>query len=96
MLLMFHIPIPKDLKLLAKKLTMNIIDEKNSCQWINSNETKKILKISDCSLMHLRELGKFSFKKERNSFLYLKFEVENYIKQLAQPSSSASDKISSK
>lgn len=93
---MFHIPILKDLKLLPKKVTMNNIYENNSSQWINSKETKKALKINDCSLMHLRELRKFSFKKERNSYLYLKIEVENYIKQLAQPSSSASDKISSK
>jgi hypothetical protein len=40
-------------------------------KWCISKETKKILKISDCKLMHLRLEGKIEFKKEGKSYLYL-------------------------
>jgi hypothetical protein len=67
--------------------------------WYNSKETKSLLKISDCKLMHLRLEGKIKFKKEGRSYYYLldtKTVKTTYIKQLAQPSDSASSKISSK
>jgi hypothetical protein len=38
--------------------------------WYNSKETKSLLKISDCKLMHLRLEGKIEFKKEVNAFYY--------------------------
>ena len=67
--------------------------------WYNSKETKSLLKISDCKLMHLRLEGKIEYKKEGRSYYYLldtKSVKTTYIKQLAQPSDSASSKISSK
>lgn len=42
--------------------------------WCNSRETKTLLKISDCKLMHLRIEGKIVFKKNGREFLYL---IEN-------------------
>ncbi|RKS03071.1 hypothetical protein C8C84_2812 [Flavobacterium sp. 102] len=44
---------------------------KNSEKWLTSTETKSLLKISDCKLMHLRIKGKIEFKKEGKSFYYL-------------------------
>ena len=39
-------------------------------KWLTSKETKSLLKISDCKLMHLRLQGKIEFKKEGRTFLY--------------------------
>jgi hypothetical protein len=39
-------------------------------KWLTSKETKSLLKISDCKLMHLRLEGKIEFKKEGRAFLY--------------------------
>jgi hypothetical protein len=38
--------------------------------WLTSKETQKLLNISGCELMHLRESGKLVFKKQGNAFLY--------------------------
>lgn len=39
--------------------------------WLTSKETQKLLKISGCELMHLRECGKLKFKKQGNAYYYL-------------------------
>ncbi len=39
-------------------------------KWLTSKETKSLLKISDCKLMHLRLEGKIEFKKVGRAFLY--------------------------
>jgi hypothetical protein len=39
-------------------------------KWLTSKETKFLLKISDCKLMHLRLEGKIEFKKEGKAFFY--------------------------
>lgn len=38
--------------------------------YFSSNEMKKLLKISDCELMHLRTAGKLQFQQRGNAFLY--------------------------
>jgi hypothetical protein len=38
--------------------------------WLTSKDTQKLLNISGCELMHLRESGKLIFKKQANAFLY--------------------------
>ncbi len=38
--------------------------------WLNSKETRKLLKINGCQLMHLRETGFIAFKKIGNAFFY--------------------------
>jgi hypothetical protein len=43
-----------------------VLDKK----WCTSKETKSLLKISDCKLMHLRLEGKIEFKREGKSFYY--------------------------
>jgi hypothetical protein len=40
-------------------------------KWYTTKETKSLLKISDCELMHLRLEGKIEFKKEGKAFYYL-------------------------
>jgi hypothetical protein len=40
-------------------------------KWLTSKETKSLLKISDCKLMHLRLAGKIEFKKVGKAYLYL-------------------------
>lgn len=39
--------------------------------WLNSKDAKKILRLSDCHLMHMRLAGKLQFRKEGNRFFYL-------------------------
>ena len=43
-------------------------------KWFNTKETKSLLKISDCKLMHLRLDKRSEFKKNGREFLYL---IEN-------------------
>ena len=43
----------------------------NNSKWLNSQDTKKALKISDCQLMHKRLAGKLKFKKVGNAYFYL-------------------------
>ncbi|PKH87336.1 hypothetical protein [Colwellia sp. Bg11-28] len=38
--------------------------------WLTSKEVQKLLNISGCELMHLRESDKLTFKKQGNAFLY--------------------------
>jgi hypothetical protein len=39
--------------------------------WLTGKDTQKLLKISGCELMHLRESGKLKFKKQGNAYYYL-------------------------
>ncbi|UZE96811.1 hypothetical protein [Alkalimarinus alittae] len=39
--------------------------------WCSSKDTKKVLKISDCELMHMRLAGNLEFKKSGNAYYYL-------------------------
>lgn len=38
--------------------------------FLSSKEAKKILKVADCELAHLRMEGKLPFLKKGNSFMY--------------------------
>lgn len=42
----------------------------NEERWLSSKEAKKIMKVSDCQLSHLRNEGKLVFMKKGNAFLY--------------------------
>ena len=42
----------------------------NSPIYFSSSEMKKLLKVSDCDLMHLRTSGKLQYQRSGNSFLY--------------------------
>jgi hypothetical protein len=39
--------------------------------WYTSKETKVLLKINDCQLMHIRLRGEIKFKKVGNTYYYL-------------------------
>jgi hypothetical protein len=43
---------------------------KKSVKWLTSKETKSLLKISDCKLMHLHLEGKIEFIKEGKAYFY--------------------------
>jgi len=43
-----------------------------------SKEAKKILKVTDCELKHLRENGKIKATKKGNAFLYDAGIVDNF------------------
>ena len=45
-----------------------------------STETKKLLKVSDCKLMHLREEGILRAVKKGNAFLYHEDDIKEYRK----------------
>lgn len=49
-----------------------------------SKDTKKILKVSDCKLMHLREEGVLGFVKKGNAFLYNDDDVKKYKKLISK------------
>ena len=46
------------------------MDSKQQSQWLTSKETKKLLKISDCELMHRRERGELKFEKRGRAYFY--------------------------
>ena len=39
--------------------------------WVQSEEARKLLKLSSCDLAHARSAGKIRYKKVGNAFLYL-------------------------
>lgn len=43
---------------------------KKKFEWLTSAEVKKILRISDCELMHRRERGELVFQKKGNAYFY--------------------------
>ena len=45
-----------------------------------STDAKKLLKVSDCKLMHLREEGILRAVKKGNSFLYHEEDIKEYRK----------------
>jgi len=45
-----------------------------------SSEAKKLLKVSDCKLMHLREDGVLRAIKKGNAYLYHQDDVKDIIK----------------
>jgi hypothetical protein len=45
--------------------------KEDSKKYYTSKETKKLFKISDCKLAHLRIEGKLEFRKIGNRFMYL-------------------------
>tara|TARA_R110000737_G_scaffold348199_1_gene381508 strand:- start:3527 stop:3721 length:195 start_codon:yes stop_codon:yes gene_type:complete len=45
-------------------------DDRSYLTWLSSKEAQKLLNISGCELMHLRESDKLTFKKQGNAFLY--------------------------
>jgi hypothetical protein len=46
----------------------------------SSKEVKKILKIKDCDLAHIRNSGKLLFTKKGNAFMYSKESVDDFDK----------------
>ena len=51
--------------------SMQPLDKQKTENWLTSKEAKKVLKVSDCHLMHMRLAGKLQFRKEGNRFFYL-------------------------
>lgn len=49
-----------------------------SNKFLSSKEVKAALKVQDCDLAHIRNLGKLQFMKKGNSYLYLKESIEKY------------------
>lgn len=52
-------------------------DSAKPTAWLTSQEARKLLHISDCELMHLREAGRLRFKKQGNAFLYSARDVQD-------------------
>lgn len=48
-------------------------------KYIPTTKVKEVLKISDCSVMHLRISGELKFTKKGNSYLYLIEDVEKLV-----------------
>ena len=42
----------------------------NNSEYLSSKEAMKVLKVSSCDLMHLRESGKLKFIKKGNAYFY--------------------------
>jgi hypothetical protein len=52
-------------------------------EYLNSKETKLVLKFSDCKLSHYRLQGKLKFIKKRNAFFYLKTSIDNLLQLIS-------------
>ena len=46
-------------------------------EYLNSKETKSILKVQDCDLAHIRNSGRLKFIKKGNAFMYSKESLED-------------------
>ena len=46
---------------------------------VSTKTVKEMLKLSDCSVMHLRTSGKVRFSRKGNSYLYLLEDVEKLV-----------------
>ncbi len=53
------------------KSTENAESREQENIWLTSKEAKKVLKVSDCHLMHMRQEGKLIFRKDGNRFFYM-------------------------
>ena len=43
--------------------------------WVNSREARRLLRVSTCELMHLREMGHLRSIKSGNAFLYRREDI---------------------
>jgi hypothetical protein len=43
---------------------------KTNTVWLSSKQAMKLLKLSSCEMMHLRQAGKLKFEKRGNSYFY--------------------------
>jgi hypothetical protein len=50
-------------------------------EYLSSKESKAVLKVQDCDLMHIRTSGKLKFVKKGNAFLYLKVSVLKFLSE---------------
>lgn len=55
-------------------------DTAQTASWLSSGQTRKLLRISSCALMHLRETGKLRFQKQGNAYFYFLEDVERHRK----------------
>ncbi len=53
------------------------MDKNTEQYYLTSKEAKKVLKVSDCKLSHLRLEGKLPFIKKGNAFFYEEKFVKN-------------------
>lgn len=53
--------------------------------WQNSKETMAELKVSSCTLAHIRIEGKIKFTKKGNAFFYDVQDVQKIKKEIAKP-----------
>ncbi len=44
--------------------------------YMPTKEAKKLLKVSGCQIMHLRDSGKIQFKRKGNGYWYLREDVQ--------------------
>ncbi|MCB9310856.1 MAG: hypothetical protein H6567_12425 [Lewinellaceae bacterium] len=52
-------------------------------QYLTSKEAKKMLKVSDCHLAHMRLEGKLPFVKEGNAYMYETMGLEILLSELS-------------
>ncbi len=50
-------------------------------EYLSSKESKAVLKIQDCDLMHIRISGKLNFVKKGNAFLYSKASILKFLSE---------------
>ena len=62
----------------SKEPAKSELDKDSRNTWLTSKEAKKALKVSDCSLAHLRMKGKLEFTKKGNSFFYSKNGIQSF------------------
>jgi len=53
--------------------------EKDKNKYLSSKEAMKVLNVSSCDLMHMREAGKLKYVKKGNAYFYEKNQNSNSI-----------------
>ncbi len=58
------------------------MEDTDSKQWLTSKEARKALKVSGCTLSHIRQAGRLRFEKRGNAYYYLAQDVERQVSRL--------------
>lgn len=68
------------------------LPDQTSAEWLSSTEARMLLKISCCTLAHLRLDGQLRFERRRNAFFYRREDCSNVLLTTGSHGGSLGDK----
>ena len=60
-------------------------DTAQTGSWLSSGQTRELLRISSCELMHLRETGKLRSQKQGNAYFYSLQDIKRHLNDNVLP-----------